>query len=509
MSATVKSSGMLASPASILDSTLRFDSLNFMFTAAAVATNVSALPVGAVLDRFGPRISGILGAFFIALGCLFLAFARDLPFDGYIPGYLFLALGGPFIFISSFQLSNTFPRYSGLILALLTGAFDTSSAIFLFFRLTYEATDGWLTPKRFFLLYLAVPAFILVAQILFMPGSSYKTVGELITEAQVSADEQDEAFATAHANDDEEADRMRQASAAHRNSVVDEITSLLGTADAADQAKREEDSQKTSGVSGALHGLPAWRQVLSPWWFLITVFTALQMTRINYFVATIRPQYSYLLHSPDKAAQINKFFDVALPLGGVLSVPFIGYILDHSSTVLVLTLLVTLATAIGGLGLIPQAWAAYANISLFVVYRPFYYTSVSDYAAKVFGFETFGRVYGLVICTAGLFNFVQSALDYATYKHFDRDPTPINLILLAAALSVGVILVTYVGVKARSIQREMLEREAEAAAGSEREQLMPGTDEADMRRDRHPIDVHSGKTPRRRWEGAVASNAYD
>jgi nitrate/nitrite transporter NarK len=80
-----------------------------MFTIAAVSTNVVALPVGTVLDRFGPRVCGIIGAASITIGALLFAFAEHFPIDGYIPGYLFLALGGPFIFISSFQLSNTFP----------------------------------------------------------------------------------------------------------------------------------------------------------------------------------------------------------------------------------------------------------------------------------------------------------------------------------------------------------------------------------------------------------------
>src|SRR5580704_16007862 len=150
-----------------------------MFTVAAVSTNVAALPVGTILDRYGPRVCGFLGAFFITIGCLFFAFAwqlHEVNVDGYIPGYLFLALGGPFVFISSFQLSNTFPKYSGLILALLTGAFDTSSALFLLFRILYEVTDGELDMHKLFLIYLVVPAFTLIAQIFIMPAESYKTV---------------------------------------------------------------------------------------------------------------------------------------------------------------------------------------------------------------------------------------------------------------------------------------------------------------------------------------------
>src|ERR1700760_834811 len=138
-----------------------------MFTVAAVSTNVAALPIGTILDRYGPRACGLLGSLFVATGCLFMAFAYTLHekgFDGYIPGYFFLALGGPFVFISSFQLSNTFPRFSGLILALLTGSFDTSSAVFFLYRLIYTATDGNFYPQKFFLTYLVVPAFIFIVQ---------------------------------------------------------------------------------------------------------------------------------------------------------------------------------------------------------------------------------------------------------------------------------------------------------------------------------------------------------
>lgn len=435
--------------------------LNLMFTVAAVSTNVCALPVGTILDRFGPRVASIIGVCFLTIGALFMAFAAELPFDAYIAGYLFLALGGPFVFISSFQLSNTFPRNSGLILALLTGAFDTSSAMFLAFRLIYQGSGGSFTTKKFFLIYLIVPALILVAQLTFMPVQSYKTVGELVKQAEDPT--QDE-----HSSDDEIADdshrnAIQNARREHRESVVSEITSLLGSKGGEQQVQQEEKKAKTSGVWGALHGKTATQQIMSPWFVLITLFTVVQMTRINYFVATIRTQYAELLHSADKAVTVNEFFDVALPLGGVIAIPFIGGVLDHTSTPFVLGLLVTIATAIGVLGVIPEMWAAYANIILFVLYRPFYYTAVSDYSAKVFGFVTFGKVYGLIICLAGLFNFVQAGLDTLTHREFDNDPVPVNMILLITALVVGATLVGFVWRKSRTMARDKLEEEAEDA----------------------------------------------
>lgn len=363
--------------------------LNLMFTVAAVSTNVCALPVGTILDRYGPRVASLIGVAFLTLGSLSLALANDLSFDAYIPGYLFLALGGPFVFIPSFQLSNTFPAHSGLILALLTGAFDTSSAVFLFYRLIYQVSNGWFTPRKFFLLYLIVPAFIFTAQLFIMPSQSYRTVDELTRAAEDSS-------LDTHDSGTEIDDASRRAAyQQRRESRLSEATSLLSknsNGNGAKQAQQDESKVAISGVWGALHGKTALQQIVSPWFVLITLFTVVQMTRINYFVATVRTQYDYLLHSHDGAAQINGFFDVALPLGGVIAVPFIGLVLDHTSTPFTLALLVSIATAIGIFGIIPELWAGYVNVSLFVVYRPLYYTAVSDYSAKVFGFATFGKV---------------------------------------------------------------------------------------------------------------------
>lgn len=434
--------------------------LNVMFTTAAVATNVCALPVGTILDRYGPRVSSLVGSVLLTIGTLLMAFATQLPFDAYVPGYLFLALGGPFVFISSFQLSNTFPQHSGLILALLTGAFDSSSAIFLFFRLIYSSSGGSFTPQKFFLIYLIVPAFIMIVQIFVMPANSYKTVGELVAHVDDQS-ETDEAPADG-TGDTGRGRRNHEQRNKRRESAVSEMTSLLGKS-GNKQQEQEEKKKKISGVWGALHGRSALQQIQTLWFWLIALFTVIQMTRINYFVATIRTQYEYLLHSDDLAEHVNHVFDVALPVGGLLSIPFIGIILDNTSTTFTLSLLVVVATTIGVLGCLPFLWAAYANIGLFVLYRPLYYTAVSDYAGKVFGYHTFGKVYGLIICMAGLLNFSQAGLDALTHKTFGRDPLPVNLILLFTALAVGLLLVGFIFWKSRASERDRLEEEAEEA----------------------------------------------
>ena len=240
--------------------------LNLMFTVAAVSTNVAALPVGTILDHYGPRVCGLLGAMFLTVGSLLMAYERVLPFDGLLFGYLFLALGGPFTYISSFQLSNAFPRHSGLILALLTGAFDASSALFLVYRIIFEKTHGSFGHDKFFLGYLVVPAVIVLLQFLVLPKQSYKTIGEMVEEVEQPVSHR--------ALDDQVDENTALLEQERRDAVEADLEDLLGSSRKADrQAKKEEQKNERSGVWGVMHNHTAWEQIRSAWFILICLFT--------------------------------------------------------------------------------------------------------------------------------------------------------------------------------------------------------------------------------------------
>lgn len=308
-----------------------------------------------------------------------MAFAADLPFDAYITGNFLLALGGTFIFVPSFHLSNAFPQIQGLILALITGAFDASAAVFLLFRLLYHSPGGAFGLKQFFLIYSIVPVFIFVSELTLMPTKSYETRIELDNKAEQAKNPVNDV----HDSDEEleterDIQRVRSKRQDERKRTIVEIQDLLGTQVERDEhLKREDEKRVTSGVWGALHGLPASKQVRTPWFILITLLTVLQMARMNFFISTIWTQYRYMLGSRSKASQVNEFFDVALPTGGIAAVPFIGFLLDATSTAVVLGLLVFLSTMIGILGVLPYLWAGHANVILFVLFRPLYYSAMS------------------------------------------------------------------------------------------------------------------------------------
>ena len=252
---------------------------------------------------------------------------------------------------------------------------------------------------------------------------------------------------------------------------------MLGDAEFRQEREhREEERLATSGVWGALHGKSAREQMLSPWFILIALLTSLMMIKMNLQIATIYSQYDYMLGSEYAARQINTFFDIALPIGGVAATPFIGLLLDNVSTATMLAVLVSLITAVGVLGTLPFVWAAYCNVVFFVLLRPLYYSAMSDYAAKVFGFATFGRVYGAIICLSGLVNLVQPAIAAVTHDIFHDNPIPMNAVLAVLGFLFGGLLVIYVWVQGQREMRKIAEIEAELEA-AERQRYVPSIQE--------------------------------
>lgn len=361
--------------------------LNLFFITASITLNVSTVLAGYVLDHHGRRACYLLSALvlFLGAGCMSLAFylgERLVWFDGYITGNLLLGLGGTFLFVSSYQLSNAFPRHAGLVVALVTGAFDASAAVFLFYRLAYEATSHTFRPATFFLVFaLTIPPMILAAEFAIMPKSGYHTKREYqaaIAKAQDPAQDEHDSDAESYAYKPRELRRARARRASERGSRLQAIEAVAGTASerAADRdAARER--RATSGVWGILRARSVARQMATPWFWLLLLVTVVQMTRMNYFIATVRAQYRFMLGSEEGAARINGLFDVALPVAGVVTTPFIGVLLNEVPVWVTLAVLTVLIALLAVLNCVRSLAAGYATVVVFVLYRPLYYSAVS------------------------------------------------------------------------------------------------------------------------------------
>lgn len=129
-----------------------------------------------------------------------MALSFEYPkLNGFMMGNFFPALGGTSIFVPAFSIANAFPQYAGSIVALVTGAFDASAVVFLFYQLLYKASHGSFTPTRFFFYYLIVPLLILIVQLTLMPRRGYETKAELERDLVAARD----ATTDVHDSDDE------------------------------------------------------------------------------------------------------------------------------------------------------------------------------------------------------------------------------------------------------------------------------------------------------------------
>jgi MFS family permease len=354
--------------------------LNLFFVSTSIIGNVSTLLAGVALDRFGRRACYITSSVFLAIGCVLMGCAFTFPrFDGYILGNIFLALGGTLLFVSSFQLANAFPKHSGTVVAMVTGAFDASAAVFLFYRMAYEASNGVFSPSRFFFGYLVVPLLIVVAEFTFMPPLAYHSTTELEQKIKKANDSMlDVHDSDNEISDDGELCRIRSIRAERRADKLGQIEELVGNSEERqEQHNLVEKRQEISGVWGVLHDVPFRTQILSPWFTLLLLLTVVQMLRMNYFIATIREQYRYMLGSEDDARAINHFFDAALPTAGVISTPLIGLALNNLSVTTSLSVLTVFIAFIGVINCIPFLWAGYMTVIAFVLFRPLYYSALS------------------------------------------------------------------------------------------------------------------------------------
>jgi hypothetical protein len=245
--------------------------------------------------------------------------------------------------------------------------------------MAYRAFNGHFSPSRFFFGYLLVPLLIFLAELTFMPSKAYHSTLELEQKIRKAQD----ATRDIHESDDEITSdsvlrRVRHIRAEHRHAKLDQIEDLLGDVDELQQrVKLVEESQAHFGAWQALHDAPTYKQMLTPWFILLLLLTILQMLRMNYFIATIRAQYRYMLHSDEAAMDINHFFDAALPIAGVVSTPFIGLLLNKLSITATLATLTVFVALLGILNCLPFLWAGYATVVAFVIFRPLYYSVMS------------------------------------------------------------------------------------------------------------------------------------
>lgn len=497
--------------------------LNNLYVYCVVCTYATIIFATNIIDSWGSWICGSIGSLSLILGSLIICFASsgtESFVDLYCLGFILFSIGGPFIYFSTFQLT-ALSHQTNIILGLLTGASDASPGLFSVYKYAYEHVYKY-PLKNFFGVYIIIPVGILLSQFFIMPHNRTRYIGNIIKMAdqrtitggttttnrrrrgQSLAEEDDDDI-----NDNEETTGLLTSSTDGDNDNDNNSEDYMeidftaayrpGSGSSNNYAPRPgrvnslnnviKDPTETSGVFGVLHEMDLSNQLFSLWFVFIVGFSMIQMIIINSFIANNFNQNQYILDSTLSATRLSRFFDVALPLGGIIGIGFISPLLDNLSTFTIFSICTLISAILQLLSLIPWVFIAQLKMTLLALYRPLFYSVIIDYCAKVFGFDTFSVLYGLVMFVSGVGNLFTIYFDWLTYKVLNHNPIPVNLFLGVLTSAVGSLFLIHIWRQSKYIRRKQLEDEARHAPV----QNMPGvTYNSTNREDEHdPNDCNN------------------
>ncbi|KAI9183797.1 hypothetical protein H9P43_002849 [Blastocladiella emersonii ATCC 22665] len=217
------------------------------------------------------------------------------------------------------------------------------------------------------------------------------------------------------------------------------------------------------------------QQYKSPFYYLFVVHTVATALLLNFYMGSVNNQIQFLsadVYGPGPAATtaytyMLAVWGVVLPVCSVVVAPFLGplVMLTGYHTMFITVSVVSIAA--GVLTMVPHLELQYVTMFLMSVLRPALWTVACNYIGKVFGFGSFGRLYGALLLLVGVANFVAYGLNTMSLGASSfLVANGIVLVLQFAALAFPILLYRWQrSFKARIVTIDASEADALVEAG--------------------------------------------
>ena len=404
--------------------------LNQLFNVAQAVLTGAMLCNGMAIDRFGPRWS-CLGTALVAVGSAGFALQPlPLPGDSIDASYIWLCVmgvGGSAVHLSWFHMSNLFPTRVQTVASIIVSGFVLAGIVFPLFQLLTDAFPGF-GRREVFLIIAAVNLATLPFAIRLWPAAPF-ALGDRLDFTSWSL-----AYTVTPAPPRDTA----------QTDKADKVEGGEEQQEPALVPKAEPDEVVKAALKESEMSLA--KQLRTPAFVCMLLFFCLHFFRYIWLLGTLLEQFEAKDGTVEAARTYTQITGWALPLAAV-GQPFIGLLLDKHGFFKGFSFVVGCGMAYSALVLSASLPLQILMIPFMAVFRVALFSCMFGFVASTFGFKSFGRISGIVLCCGSLSSLLAIPCMTLTAESFGEDFLAVNVL----SLVLGVLtlpLLTHLGYEA-------------------------------------------------------------
>uniref|UniRef100_A0A671S2E3 Large neutral amino acids transporter small subunit 3-like n=1 Tax=Sinocyclocheilus anshuiensis TaxID=1608454 RepID=A0A671S2E3_9TELE len=444
--------------------------LNLGFTIGSFIISAATLPLGVLMDKFGPRPIRLFGSSCFAFSMVLIAVASYDP--KVLSALIFIAVsmngfGGICLTFTSLTLPNMFGNVRSTILSLMIGSYASSAVTFPGVKLIYDVGVSF---SVIFWVWAGFACLVFLNCIINWPGESFPGPEDIRYNTMV---------------------KVRGEAVDHKMTEESSFTQ--------DTHKEQEGTKKQPSTDEATRSPPFYRSVCSPifLWSIITM--AMTQLRVIFFMGAMNKMLEFLVTHGDSQRDIYSSIFGTLQLLCLVSCPLIGYIMDWrmkeceavvtsaegeksppgppkrdgkiqklTNAIRAFILTNTLLVIFGIISLIDNLPIQVVSFVLHTAVRGFIHSCCGGLYAAVYPTNHFGTLTGLQSMISAVFALLQQPLFMWMVGPLKGDPYWINLGLLVFSL-VGYMLPGYLFYHRKQITKENTARDSLSVSQSAQE----------------------------------------